>query len=333
MASSEYFQLSYKHPVTNQVMTCSDHCLLSNDSSIPYQDFSVLVPMTTDGIRININTWYGTSGGLGGVEIFRSDVTLQPELPISNNTTSCSTSPSDTPSSIATTTGDWSQKYAYGTYQNFLVSTIPGANLHTENVSVTYQPYIAAQGLYNVYMITPGCVGTSTCDQRTQMQLTLEMTPGNSTTYVLDQRISSDQRALIYSGSISATTDAFKPSVVMRVAADATATSSTVSIIAGSIQFDRNTTGAILSGVLNYVPSNQTWTSLGQQLPVGAVVRTLQANDQQLFIGGQFNMNNTFSNVVAYNFATAALQPLSEGGLNGAVSSALLVNSRKSIDS
>jgi hypothetical protein len=327
LGSNEYFQLSYKDPVTNQIMTCSDRCLLSNDSSIPYQDFNVLVPMTANGIRINIDTWYGTGGGLGGVEIFRSDVTLQPELPITNNVTSCTAaSPA---ASIASTTGNWSQKFSFGIYQNFLVSTISSANLHTEDVSVTYQPFIAAQGLYNVYMTTPGCVGTSTCDQRTQMQLTLEMTPGNITTYALDQRISSDQRALIYSGAISATTDAFKPKVVMRVAADATATSDTVTIIAGSIGFDRNTTGAVLSGILNYFPSNQTWSALGQQLPVGAVVRTLQANDQQLFIGGQFRMNETFNNVVAYDFTTSAFQPLSEGGLNGVVSTALLVNSRK----
>jgi hypothetical protein len=330
MGSNEYFQLTYKDPVTNEIMTCSDHCLLSNDSSIPYQDFTVLVPMTASGIRINIDTWYGTGGGLGGVEIFRSDVTLQPELPISSNATSCSYVQSNIPSSIATTTGNWSQTFSYGIYQNFLVSTISSANLHTEDVSVMYQPFIAAQGLYNVYMTTPGCVGTSTCNQRTQMQLTIEMTPGNITTYALDQTISSDQIALIYSGAISATTDIFKPTVVMRVATNATATSDTVSIIGGSISFDRNTTGTMLSGILNYFPSNRTWAALGQQLPIGAVVYTLQANDQQLFIGGQFRMNETFSNVVSYDFATSAFQPLSDGGLNSAVLSALLVNSRKS---
>jgi hypothetical protein len=116
----------------------------------------------------------------------------------------------------------------------------------------------------------------------------------------------------------------------MRVATNATATSDTVSIIGGSISFDRNTTGTMLSGVLNYFPSNRTWAALGQQLPIGAVVYTLQANDQQLFIGGQFRMNETFSNVVSYDFATSAFQPLSDGGLNSAVLSALLVNSRKS---
>jgi hypothetical protein len=72
LGSNQYFELSYKDPVTNQMTTCSEKCTLSNDTSLPYQDFTVVSPMTTNGIRINIDSWFGLGGGLGGVEIFRS---------------------------------------------------------------------------------------------------------------------------------------------------------------------------------------------------------------------------------------------------------------------
>lgn len=123
--------------MSNQVVTCSDKCLLSDDSAILYQDFTVVSEITTNGIRINIDSWYGSGGGLGSVDIFRSDVSLQPEISNSNtDTSSCSTSPSST----ATTTGNWTEVYSYQTYQNFLIASFPASQLQSNNVSVTYQP-------------------------------------------------------------------------------------------------------------------------------------------------------------------------------------------------
>jgi hypothetical protein len=55
-------------------VTCTDKCILSNDTSLPYQDFNVLNPISVNGLRINIDTYYGTGGGLGSVEIFRSGI-------------------------------------------------------------------------------------------------------------------------------------------------------------------------------------------------------------------------------------------------------------------
>jgi hypothetical protein len=42
---------------------------LSNDT---FQDFTVVTPKTTSGIRINIESWYGKGGGLSYVQIFES---------------------------------------------------------------------------------------------------------------------------------------------------------------------------------------------------------------------------------------------------------------------
>jgi hypothetical protein len=54
------------------MMTCSEKCILSNDLTVPYQDFTVTNNMTASALRINIESWNGTGGGLGGVEIFTS---------------------------------------------------------------------------------------------------------------------------------------------------------------------------------------------------------------------------------------------------------------------
>ncbi|KAI8385762.1 cortical protein marker for cell polarity-domain-containing protein [Blakeslea trispora] len=330
LGSNTYFNLSYTDPITKQTTTCSQQCFMSNDSSIEYQDFTVTDRMTAGGIRINIDTWFGSAGGLGGVSIFRSDVTLQPEITNSNSTMdgSCYTDISEN-TSIATATGDWTQVFSYGTYQNFLVSTIPANELQTSSASVLYKPYIASQGNYNVYITTPGCVGTSTCNQRTQAELTVEMTPGNATKYYLNQDIVSDQQTLIYSGIVSASTSNFQPSVTMKIAPNATAPSSqSVSLIGSSMAFNRNTTGSILSSVMIYHTANNTWTPLVQQLPPNAIVRTLQSNDNMLYIGGLFNLNSTYNNLIAYSFSSNALQPLTDNGLNGNVNTSLLIDSQ-----
>ncbi|GAA5795847.1 hypothetical protein HPULCUR_001209 [Helicostylum pulchrum] len=327
LGSNQYFQLSYTDPVTSQIVSCTDKCILSNDPSIPYQDFTVTSPVTTNGIRINIDSWFGSGGGLGNVEIFRSDVSLQPEL---NSGPSTSTSCSNTPSSTASTTGNWSQVYSYQSYRNFLMATFAATELQTSNVSVTYQPYISGQGIYNVYATTPGCVGTSTCDQRTQVVLEMTLNPGNTTTYALDQQNAADQRTLIYSGPITASTGPFQPSIIMRVSPTAAVpTSGTVSIAADSLEFIRNTTGSVLSSILNYYPSNNTWLPLHQQLPLASTVRTLQSNANKIYIGGNFRSTNitSYTNLVTYDFDTGFI-PVQNNGLNGMVSTSVLVGSQ-----
>ena len=72
LGSNQYFALSYTDPVTNKITTCTTKCILSNNTSIPYQDFTVTNKLTVSAVRINIDSWYGLGGGLGGVDIFTS---------------------------------------------------------------------------------------------------------------------------------------------------------------------------------------------------------------------------------------------------------------------
>ncbi|KAI8979857.1 cortical protein marker for cell polarity-domain-containing protein [Mycotypha africana] len=342
LGSNEYFQLSYRDPATNQPMTCSEQCYLSNDSTIPYQDFTVLQPITTNGIRINIDSWYGESGGLGGVSVYNSDATLQPtnsdNMSSGNLCAASVPSTSSTPSSTVLTTGNWTQRYSYDSYQTYLISTINSTDLGNSDISVIYKPYIAAQGYYDVYATTPGCVGTSTCDQRTQMQLTLDLTPGNTSTVILDQNIVSDERILIYSGPISSSiSSSFRPTITMNVSPNATETTSTntVTIFGSAIAFMRNSTLSSLSSILVYFPQNDTWTPLPHQLIPGSEVNTIQTNDAgTLYIGGKLQSNITSSNnnssssynIAIYNDERGFL-PIADNGLNGAIFTSILAGS------
>ncbi|CAO3672752.1 unnamed protein product [Rhizopus stolonifer] len=320
LGSNDYFQLSYLDPVTQQIQNCSQSCFLSNTTT--FQDFTVTSPLTANGVRINIDTWYGTRGGLGGVQIFRSDTSLQPHASSSTNSSSCY---SDTQSSSTTTTGNWTETFAYGTYQDFLTSTFSASELSTVDLSVTYQPYIPSQGNYSVYVTTPGCVGTSNCDQRTKVQLLIELTPGNQTTLSLSQQNYEDQRTLIYEGTVSAS-GTFQPKVVLKIdTANVTLpSSSTVSVIADSMEFIRTSNYTSLSSILEYYPSNQSWSALADQLALGSTVRTLSVYQDTVYIGGQFSQNGT-TNIISYKQQT--LTPLSTG-LNGQVTTSLIAGSK-----
>lgn len=66
---NNYFNLSYVDPVTQQTIVCSKQCILSNET---YQDFTVMDSIFATGIRININSWFGSAGGLGFVQVYQS---------------------------------------------------------------------------------------------------------------------------------------------------------------------------------------------------------------------------------------------------------------------
>ncbi|KAI9323395.1 cortical protein marker for cell polarity-domain-containing protein [Dichotomocladium elegans] len=329
LGSNEYFTLSYIDPTTQQTVTCTTDCVLSNDTSIAYQDFTVVDPIPAHGIRIQIDTWYGLGGGLSNVQIFQSDIGIHPQSTTTN--TACAS----TPGPITTTTGTWQEQFVYGIYQDFLTSTFPASELATSDASVTYHPYIPVPGVYNVYATTPGCVGSSSCDQRTQVDLILQMSPGITSTVTVSQTSSEDTITLIYTGFIAATTSAFRPTIVLKPSTAANATSDIVTIVADSFQFIRNGTNATLTSILEYSPQNFTqnikpaWHPLAEQLMVGSTVRSIDASSGvALYIGGQFSsVDGTYRNVVSFDYNIGRMVPLASSTINGTVYHVALVDS------
>ncbi|KAL9548227.1 hypothetical protein MBANPS3_005789 [Mucor bainieri] len=332
---NEYYNLSYVDPITQQTTQCSTECILSNDT---YQDFTVLDPMTSSGVRININSWYGRGGGLGYVQIFQSDISVNPHLNTDAHS-QCNPSASSTQTTVI---GNWQDVYVYGYYQTVLQANLPYSELATSNLALIYEPNIPAQGQYEIYATTPGCVGSSNCFQRTQVEYTLQLSPGVVSTVVSDQNTFSDRRTLLYSGFISPVSSVFRPSITLKPATNATKPDGdNVSIMADTIEFVRNVTAPPLVSILEYTPSlnnatdNTTvaWKPLNQQLPLGSTVYSIDAsNGDVLYIGGQFtsSTNTTttgYQNIVSYSKALGQLLPLQNttmAGLNGKVSKLLL---------
>jgi hypothetical protein len=129
----------------------------------------------------------------------------------------------------------------------------------TANASILFQPYVSSMGLYQLYVTTPGCVGTSSCGERTQVDLTLTLSPGNTSVVTLDQNNTADSRQLIYTGLVSPTSDTFRPSIMLNVAKAAVAPSGgTISIVADSIELVKNSNGSTLVGILEFSLQNYT---------------------------------------------------------------------------
>ncbi|KAI8064243.1 cortical protein marker for cell polarity-domain-containing protein [Gongronella butleri] len=321
LGSNDVFTLSYIDPATHATTTCSDMCFLANNASIPYQDFTVQTPINTTGIRIDISSWYGSGGGLGDVQVFQSDNTLYPE----NTNNNCS---GPATSSVV---GNWRPVFAYGSYETFLATSIPTADLPSSNVSVTYTPRIPTQGHYTVYAITPGCVGTSTCDQRTQVQLTIEMTPGNTSQITIDQTNAQDATTVIYDGLVVPSSSSFQPKIVLKPAPNATPPSTTnTTIIAEALDFVRNGTNATLVSILEFSPQNYSshqpiaWLPLPEQLPPGSTVHAIDASQgNTLYIGGQFT-GAPYRNLVAFSYASQHMVPLTSNGVDNNVTSLIL---------
>ncbi|RCH80850.1 hypothetical protein CU098_002354, partial [Rhizopus stolonifer] len=242
LGSNEVYQLSYTDPVTQATTFCASDCLLSNDT---YQDFTVVNSISTSGIRIYIKSWYGSGGGLGYVQIFESDVSINPSL---NNASLCSSSSISPYFTKTVINGDWKEVYVYGYYRNVLEATVPYASLAASNLSIVYQPNIPTQGLYEVYATTPGCVGSSNCYERTQVDYQFEFQPNVVTTLRVNQKVYSDTRILIYSGIISPVSANFRPSLTLAPASNASAPSQGdfVSIMADTLEFIRNSSGVPL---------------------------------------------------------------------------------------
>ncbi|KAL0075325.1 cortical protein marker for cell polarity-domain-containing protein [Phycomyces blakesleeanus] len=327
LGSNTYFELSTIDPITHTNTTCTTSCILSNDTTIPFQDFTVLTPKVVSAVRINIDGWYGAGGGLSSVEIFQTDIAIYPSLG-NTNTSACNSGLA----SSTLITGVWKEVYVFGYYQNVLTSTFPTSS-GTTNVSVTYAPNIPVQGYYVVSMHTPGCIGSSSCGQRTQVDLVLQLTPQNTSTITIDQTNTEDKTTIIYSGQMVASGPSFQPTILLKLSGSATpAKDSTTSIVADSISFIMNATAPNLVSILEYSPGNHTanitaWQPLSQQLTIGSTVRTIDATSEKVWIGGSFLGPNGTQNIAVYDTLFGTMLPLAQNGLNGNVSTVLKVDS------
>ncbi|RUS15819.1 hypothetical protein BC938DRAFT_476823, partial [Jimgerdemannia flammicorona] len=252
LPDNTFYNVSYVDPATHAINYCTMDCTLSNDSTIQYQDFKVETPISAEGIRIDITDWYGAGAGLASVQIFQAEVIVRAQSGL--NFPNCSATPFQ---ASANTTGNWTATTLEGSWRPILADSFPATNLANSTDSITFTPYLPEQGLYQIYMITPGCPQVADCDERVLVDVTLVLAPNETFVVQLDQNTPTDRYDLLWDGYVAATQPGvFIPSVTIKAAKNATTTSTNVELVADSVQFLKNSTTLSLSSVLEFSAAN-----------------------------------------------------------------------------
>jgi len=213
------------------------------------------------------------------------------------------------------TTGSWTQQKVCtqipATIQDVLAVKVAAGS----TFSITWNVYISASGLYDVYIWVPGCDFMQNCAARTTVDVTI--TPGGSlspVTKTISQQVNDDTRFLVYTGPIIPPTPNFLVPVKMQLSSSpqGTGEDGQYELVADRVQFELKSTD--LNGSSNGNNSAPNLLGPGQRgfglfewpldnslgsinatsaLPNGTL-STLNAASQQLFS----QLNSTASSTI-----------------------------------
>lgn len=258
MTDSVVYEFTYLDPATNTTKTCSTNCTLSNDPNVTFQDFRITNLSLTSGIAIDINSWYGTSGGLASVQVFQSGknrfLILETKTDFfflleiftyavnADNTNVCTTTSSGLPK--VTTSGTWTNA---STYLSASVSS-------SSDPSVTFYPNLVESGIYEVLLYSPVC---DTCTDRTDVDLVFQATSTSKANVTASQTVTGGLS--VYTGYFEVSST-FNPTVKLALASNVTVSSSKpVSIYAYAVQFVKVASSDVLQSIAQY---NTTQTNI-----------------------------------------------------------------------
>lgn len=232
--------LTYVDPITGSNATCTLDCPLSTDSSVQAQDF-----LFTDGARdltgfqVYLEGWTGEGPGLHRLQLLSSG--SYASAVASDNMAVCNVEGGAETSDVQST-GSWESSTTAtgipGTIQQVLVSSVSTSS--SDRPSVTWYPYVASSGYYDVNILIPGCQNMGDCDSRTTVDM--EVFPFYQSlgwTSTISQAVNQDTTQRIYSGFIQASTPgSFQPTVDLALAAEPTESGNGKNwqVVAGSIQ-------------------------------------------------------------------------------------------------
>jgi hypothetical protein len=309
---------TYIDPATGQNASCTSECPLSSNTSVKYQDFHFVNVIGMNGFRIDISAWYGSGGGLDGIELFQNDI-----FAYAINTFNEPSCASIAIASNATVTGPWTVTPSRQSSSEYLTATVTGTN----SDSVIFLPDIKQSGNYSVNMYTPGCIQDNTCTSRGRVNITGVMTSGTASggfNTEIFQTNNYDKYDQIYFGYIEAGSSSFRPSVTLSAATDQTLTNLT--IVAQRVGFTLISSSGGLNNIFEYDPTqavvntadfaNSSYDQAGASLPTGSGVNALATSGDITFVGGNFT-TTTFNNIFSVN--NSASTPLTGSGLNGEV--------------
>ena len=330
---------TYKDPDTGAEGHCDALCPLSSQKSVPYQDFRFINTVGMSAFRIDISAWYGQGGGLDGVELFQNGkLDFQTHLESSlifpdifayavdaSNEPSCANIPYG---SNSTATGPWAVTPSLQSNSEYLTANLIGPGVSTDGISVTFKPDIKQKGNYSVTIFTPGCIQDNTCDTRGIVNVTgiYAAASASSVSQTIYQTNNYDKYDIIYQGPVDANSDTFRPTVTL---APLSAQKDGVTLVAQRVQFNLTGSTGGLNGLYEFNPNANTTESdfsksvidsAGQGLSAGAIITTIQVQNNITYIGGNFsNRDVGFENIFSIGKGNSTSLP--NGGLNAEISS------------
>lgn len=306
-----------------QNQSCVLGCPLPQDNST-YQDFHFQPPVGMAGFRINIQTWYGSAGGLSGIEMFQDDIYSfavddfnEPACDDVSTGSSSSANPASlwtrTPANLVDTSSD------------YLTAYITDPSQITPSTNVMFEPNIQQSGNYTITVYTPGCLQDNSCATRGTVNMTGFMTAnGPPISATLFQTNNYDKYDQVYYGVVDITTDSFRPSVTLSPSAGQNAP---LAVVAQRVRFDLQASNGGLNGLYEYNPNQATVSTdfstsaintAGTSLSASALVNDIVVYQDQVFVAGNFSSDNApLSNV--FNVGDSNATSLAGGGLNSEV--------------
>lgn len=317
---------TYTDPATGTNASCSSECPLSSDASVKFQDFYFVNDVGMNAFQVDISAFYGSGGGLNGVELFQDDI-FSYAVNSFNEPTCAGTGTT----SSATSTGPWRTTPSGESVGEYLSATVTGSELP----SVTFFPDIKQSGNYSVNIYTPGCLQDSTCSTRGRVNITGIMSAGTSNNRFSKEVFQTNNFGKfdqIYFGNVEAATNGFRPSIVLSPSTGQNIPN--LSVVALRVGFNLVSATAGLNSIFEYDPSmatinaaeigNSTFNKAGTDLPTGSGVNALAVAGDTTFIAGNFS-SKEFDNI--FSIRGTARSSLSEGGLNGEVNALFLQGS------
>ncbi|KAB8299198.1 hypothetical protein EYC80_001294 [Monilinia laxa] len=323
---------TYLDPATGANASCTSECPLSSNTSLPYQDFHFVNSVGMDAFQIDISAWYGSGGGLNGIELFQDDIFSYAINEF--NEPSCA---SLATASNTTSTGPWAVSPSFQSVAEYLTGKFTSDT--ASSASVTFYPDIRESGNYTVKMYTPGCIQDDTCSSRGSVVINGTVASGTShapatfgSPITLFQSNDYDKYDQVYSGYLQAASDSFRPSITLTPGGQIPGNSENFTIVAQRVGFIlNNATSTGLNGLFEFDPSqttintsdfqNNTIDKAGTTLNDDAEVNAIVTSGGTTFVGGNFSAT---SHENIFSISDTGVTPLASRGLNGEVLAMLL---------
>ncbi|KAI4122633.1 MAG: hypothetical protein LQ338_005697 [Usnochroma carphineum] len=316
---------TYIDPTTNEKTPCDAsgaRCPLSDNASLPHQDFTFVNDVGMSAFQIDISDWYGDGGGLDGIELFQDDIYAYavPDL----NEPACA---NVNFGSNSTPTGPWTITPSGKSQSQYLTANLSEQDVQSARASVVFEPDIKQKGNYTVTVYTPGCLQDNSCDRRGIANVTGIFTEGGAPTspQQIYETNNYDKYDQVYSGPVDVNSDSFRATVTLT---SFTQQGNGIALVAQRVRFaPTNYTGG-LNGIFEFNPNQGTtltdfsqskFDQAGMNLQPGAIITSLAVADGITYVGGNFSATDgEFENIFAITDGNATSLP--NGGLNQPIS-------------